>query len=97
MTFSRLPNFIAESMIRRRLCFSLERARWVADERWHPQQVGQYLTDGRYELRVPYRDERELVMDILRHGEDVEVVAPVALRESFIARLHEALTAYNHR
>src|SRR5690606_30680356 len=39
------------------LRFSAERARWVADERWHPQQAGQYLTDGRYELRVPYRDD----------------------------------------
>ena len=32
------------------LVFSRERARWVADERWHPKQVGQFLTDGRYEL-----------------------------------------------
>lgn len=51
------------------LRFTAERARWVADERWHPHQIGQYLTDGRYELRIPYRDERELVMDILRYGE----------------------------
>jgi len=35
------------------LHFSAERARWVADERWHPQQVGQFLVDGRYELRIP--------------------------------------------
>jgi len=50
------------------LRFSRERARWVADERWHPEQTGQYLTDGRYELSIPYRDPRELIMDILRHG-----------------------------
>jgi predicted DNA-binding transcriptional regulator YafY len=62
------------------LRFSPERARWIADERWHPDQVGQFLMDGRYELRFPYRDSRELVMDILRHGPDVEVVAPEALR-----------------
>jgi predicted DNA-binding transcriptional regulator YafY len=37
------------------LVFSRERARWVADERWHPKQVGQFLTDGRYELRIPAR------------------------------------------
>ncbi len=41
------------------LLFSRERARWVADERWHPAQVGQFRTDGRYELRIPYRDHRE--------------------------------------
>lgn len=76
------------------LRFSAERARWVADERWHPSQVGQYLTDGRYELRIPYRDERELVMDILRHGPDVEVLAPPALREAVVTGLRAALGQY---
>lgn len=76
------------------LCFSKERARWVAEERWHPQQIGQYLTDGRYELRIPYRDDLELVMDILRHGPEVEVVAPDSLRERVAMRLREALGHY---
>src|SRR5690606_11374137 len=30
------------------LRFSAERARWVADERWHPDQSGQFRTDGSY-------------------------------------------------
>ena len=47
-------------------------ARWVANERWHPDQVGQFLTDGKYEMCIPYRDERELVMDI-----EIEVVVPI--------------------
>ena len=76
------------------LRFSAERARWVAEERWHPSQAGQYLTDGRYELRIPYRDERELVMDILRHGAEVEVVAPAGLREAVLAALRAALARY---
>lgn len=76
------------------LRFSAERARWVADERWHPKQTGQFLTDGRYELRIPYRDDRELVMDILRHGPDVEVVAPDSLRNGVAERLHLALAQY---
>lgn len=76
------------------LCFSAERARWVADERWHPRQEGQYLTDGRYELRIPYRDERELVMDILRHGAQVEVLAPESLRGSVRQQLERALAPY---
>jgi len=76
------------------LCFSAERARWVADERWHPRQVGQCLVDGRYELRIPYRDHRELVMDILRHGAHVEVVGPVSLREAVVAELTAALENY---
>jgi len=76
------------------LRFSAERARWVADERWHPSQTGQYLTDGRYELRLPYRDERELVMDILRHGPHAEVVSPPELRAEVERQLRAALAAY---
>jgi proteasome accessory factor C len=76
------------------LRFSVERARWVADEKWHPQQVGQFLTDGSYELRIPYRDDRELLMDILRHGADVEVMAPSALRSAVRTQLELALQQY---
>ncbi len=76
------------------LRFSADRARWVADERWHPRQVGQFLTDGRYELRIPYRDARELVMDILRHGAEVEVASPDSLRKEVVCRLSAALEHY---
>ena len=76
------------------LRFSAERARWVADERWHPAQVGQYLTDGRYELRIPYRDDRELIMDILRHGAEVEVVEPATLRQTVADHLARSLALY---
>ena len=76
------------------LRFSAESARWVADERWHPEQAGQFSTDGRYELRIPYRDDRELVMDILKHGADVEVVAPDTLRDAVAGNLRKALSRY---
>lgn len=76
------------------LRFSPERARWVADERWHPEQQGQFMTDGRYELRIPYRDSRELAMDILRHGAEVEVVGPEGLRDEVTRCLAAALENY---
>jgi len=79
------------------LCFSRERARWVADERWHPQQAGQFLTDGRYELNIPYRDDRELIMDVLRHGAEVEVVAPEALRDEVVKQLRTTMVQYTPR
>lgn len=62
------------------LRFTPERARWVAAEKWHPDQVGRVLEDGGYELRVPYTDDRELMMDILKFGSDCRVVAPDELR-----------------
>lgn len=69
------------------LRFSAERARWVADEEWHPEQQSRFLEDGRYELSLPYSDPRELVMDILKYGPDVEVIAPGALTEEIKSRL----------
>ena len=76
------------------LRFTAERARWVADERWHPRQVGRFLDDGRYELQVPYSDPRELIMDILKFGVDVEVVAPDELRVTIAAQLAAAIERY---
>lgn len=77
-----------------RLLFAPERARWVADETWHPDQTSRFLPDGRFELTVPYADERELVGEILRHGADVEVAAPDSLIESVRRRLWEAGRQY---
>lgn len=76
------------------LRFSRERARWVADETWHPQQESRYLSDGRYELRIPYRDPRELVMDIMRHGKEVEVVEPESLRAQVVAEARAMVELY---
>ena len=77
------------------LRFTKERARWVADEVWHPQQEGKRLEDGSYELKIPYRESRELVMDILRHGADVVVMEPEALVEEVKRQLSEALRRYS--
>ncbi len=76
------------------LRFSPLRARWVADERWHPQQVGRFEIDGSYVLEIPYRESRELVMDVLRYGADVEVVAPQGLREEVKEALAAAVARY---
>jgi proteasome accessory factor C len=76
------------------LRFSATRARYVANERWHRDQQGRPLDDGGYELRVPYRNPAELILDILKFGPEVEVVAPPALREAVAARLREALAYY---
>ena len=77
------------------LRFSAHRARWVADEIWHPDQVARWLPDGRYELAVPYSDERELLMDVLKHGPDCEVLAPEALRTATRDALQAGLAIYS--
>jgi proteasome accessory factor C len=76
------------------LRFTPARARWVAEERWHADQRGRWLEDGRFELAIPYADPRELLLDILKYGSDVEVVAPDELRQAVIQRLRDALGQY---
>ena len=76
------------------LRFSSHAARWVADEHWHSQQKGEWLPDGRYELKVPYSNSRELLMDVLKYGPDAEVVAPMPLREEMKILLQLAIGGY---
>ena len=77
------------------LRFSPRMARWVADERWHSRQQGRYLDDGSYELTVPFGRSEELVMDLLRYGPEVEVLAPDGLRTAVRTRLSRALAIYD--
>jgi predicted DNA-binding transcriptional regulator YafY len=76
------------------LRFSPRRARWVADEVWHPRQEATFLDDGSYELRIPYGRSDELIQDILRLGAEVEVLEPPDLRAEVIQRLTEAADRY---
>jgi len=76
------------------LQFCPTRARWVSDEVWHPKQQGSLQPDGSYLLRFPYAQEPELVMDILRYGPDVRVLAPDSLRSSVAAKLRDAAALY---
>lgn len=76
------------------LRFTAERARWVQHEQWHPEQQGQLQSDGCYRLEFPYSNETELLMDILKHGAEVEVLAPPELREAVMTRAHEILALY---
>ncbi len=76
------------------LRFSPERARWVSRERWHSAQKTRFDAEGRYLLEVPYSDHRELMLDLLRHGAEVEVLEPASLREAVGAELERAAACY---
>ncbi|PTT88250.1 transcriptional regulator, partial [Pelomonas sp. HMWF004] len=53
----------------------------------------EWLADGRWQLTLPYVDPTELLMDLLRHAGQVQVLAPAELRESFAQRLRAAVAA----
>lgn len=75
------------------LRFSADASRWVADEHWHPDQLGHWH-GKEFELQVPYSDARELVMEILKYGPEVEVIAPPELRTAVGDRLRNAAEKY---
>ena len=63
------------------LKFTARAARWVSAQRWHPDERHRIEKDGSYVLEIPYANDRELVMEIMRFGPDVEVLAPGSLRQ----------------
>ncbi len=76
------------------LRFSAPAARWAAAQTWHPQQRAQADAEGRWVLELPYADDRELVMNILRYGADVEVLGPPDLRRRVAETLAQAAARY---
>ena len=76
------------------LRFSESAARWVRDEEWFPDQQARELDDGGLELRIPYNNPTELIMEICRYGPEVEVVEPPELRCLVAQRLREAASRY---
>lgn len=69
-------------------------ARWVRSETWHPDQQDQETDDGGLIRQIPYHQADELLMDLLRHGPEVEVLAPPELRAQMVERLEKALRVY---
>jgi predicted DNA-binding transcriptional regulator YafY len=76
------------------LHFTAEAAQWVAQEEWHPRQQVKVQADGSLRMRLPYSDPTELVMDVLRHGPNVRVLAPAELAQQVRSQLERTLAAY---
>jgi predicted DNA-binding transcriptional regulator YafY len=85
--------FGGEGTHRAHLAFTPHRARWVAEESWHPDQIGQWQGD-RYHLIIPYANPTELVMEIMKHGKEVEVIEPPELRDAVAQALRQAAEQY---
>ncbi|WP_255536678.1 YafY family protein [Polynucleobacter sp. 80A-SIGWE] len=73
--------FSGKATQKAKLKFTPERARWVASETWHKHQASSFDKDGNYILEFDYNQDPELIMDILKHGSEVEVLAPTSLRK----------------
>src|SRR5210317_1565523 len=76
------------------LKFTPEMSRWVADEQWHRDQKGSFDEKGAWTLELPFSSARELVMDILRYGSEVEVLSPGFLRDAVAESASKAAAIY---
>lgn len=79
------------------LVFEPQAAQWVSREQWHPKQRGRWLEDGRYEVQLPFADATELAMDVMRHGDQVQVTQPPDLADSIGAAHRRAASRYTPR
>ena len=86
--------FSGKATQRAKLKFTPERARWVATETWHKHQETSFDKDGNYILEFDYNQDPELIMDILKHGPEVEVLAPISLRKKVKDELQKSLKKY---
>ena len=86
--------FSGKATQKAKLKFTPERARWVASETWHKHQISSFDKDGNYILEFDYNQDPELVMDILKHGAEVEVLAPISLRKKIKKEMKDAIDLY---
>lgn len=77
-----------------KLKFTPERARWIKNEMWHQNQKSSEESDGSYILEIPYSDEREIIGDILRHSNQVEIIEPKEMREKIIDIINNMMSNY---
>ena len=76
------------------LRFTPEMSRWVAEEVWHRDQQGYFEENGSWVLKLPFSNARELIMDILRSGADVEVLEPEFLRSAIAGEASKTSSQY---
>ena len=76
------------------LRFSARRAPFVREQHWCDGQQQVLRDDGRLELTIPVADYREIVMKILEHGAEVEVVSPEDLRQQVVEEIERMSAVY---
>ena len=86
--------FQGNQLITVKLLFSAARAPFVKEQHWCDNQQQQQLDDGRLQLTIPVADYREIIMKILQHGADVEVLEPADLRQQVTAEIAKMAKIY---
>ena len=76
------------------LRFTLEKSKWIKDQIWHKDQKAKYLKNGSLELSFPVSDFSEIKREILKHGDDVEVIKPQTLRDLIKAEAEKIAKIY---
>jgi len=76
------------------LRFSPVKARWIKGQIWHKDQKEKTMKDGSLELTFPVANYSEVMMEILKHGPDVEVMKPKDLRDLIKAAAQKIAKIY---
>ncbi len=76
------------------LRFSPLRSRWIRGQIWHRDQKAEEMPDGSLQLTIPVSHEAEIIMEILKHGSQVEVLAPKWLRKKVGAEIEKMQRNY---
>jgi predicted DNA-binding transcriptional regulator YafY len=73
------------------------RARWIKQQQWHPDQCLTEQPDGCLDMTLPVTDFREIKMQILQFGADVEVISPEALKQEVMDEIDKMGGLYRQR
>jgi predicted DNA-binding transcriptional regulator YafY len=74
--------------------FNPQKANWVKGQIWHRNQKVKELEDGSMELSIEVAGFSEIMREVLKYGDGVEVVRPKDLRELVIQEAENILRTY---
>jgi len=77
------------------LRFTSERSRWIKGEMWHDAQTEIAQDDGSLIRTIPASHEAEIMMEIFKHGSQVEVLEPEWLKNRVVQEMKNAVNKYS--
>jgi len=76
------------------LRFTPAASRRIKEQTWHPEQKTKWDRRGRLTLTIPVSDYRRIKGEILKLGDEVEVIKPAALRREIMSELDRMVGLY---